>query len=116
MDYNGNINIDKRKVIKNKDGSISTERSFGIGDGKGKEYLIPQIVDGVNLFRPAAVNHFQKTGEHLGTSPTPTTKEGWREWDNYAIKLHERQNRHYNKKPKASGLGIGELIMSVFGK
>jgi len=61
----GNIDLSNRPVIKNKDGTVSTEKSFSIGTDQG-EVLIPQVVGGKMLSQEAAINHYKKTGEHLG--------------------------------------------------
>lgn len=104
--YLGSIDLDKRKVLHHPDGSIGTEYSFGFSPDGTTEVLIPQIVDGVNLFKPAAVNHFYKTGEHLGTWDKPTEmkskglseQEFYKMLSDYANSVHERQAKHYKGK------------------
>jgi len=61
----GNIDLKDRPILKNADGSVSTEKSFSV-DVEGKEVLIPQIVNGKELSQEAAIEHFRDTGEHLG--------------------------------------------------
>ena len=83
----GNIKLNNRPVVKNDDGSESTEYSVSIANGKGQEVLLPTIVDGrfltpngkipihdskeeKEMFR-AAWQHYLQTGEHLGIFDTP---------------------------------------------
>ena len=87
----GNIDIDKRPVVKNKDGSISTVSSISIGVGDG-EVLIPTISpDGRRLSTPQAIERYQKTGEHLGIFNSVEAA------DAYAKSLSKRQGKHYTK-------------------
>jgi hypothetical protein len=79
----GNIDLEKRPVIQNKDGSVSTELSFSIGTDKG-EVLIPQIVNGKKVSKQEAIDHYKKTGEHLGIFKDPKSATA------YAEKIHNR--------------------------
>jgi len=79
----GNIKLDGRPVVANKDGSYSSEKSFSIGTDKG-ETLIPQVVNGQMLSQEGAEKHFRKTGEHMGVFDTPEHA------DDYAEKTHNR--------------------------
>ena len=68
--YNGNINLDKRPVLKNEDGTISTVSSIGIEED-GQEVLIPTVVfdaDGnaIRLSEDEAIAYYYQTGKHLG--------------------------------------------------
>lgn len=87
----GNIDLNSRAVVKNDDGSISTERSFSVNID-GKETLIPTVVDGKILDEDAAIDHFYETGEHLGQFDTVEEAE------EYAEALHNRQDWYYNKR------------------
>ena len=84
----GNINLNNRKVVRNLDGSKSTEDSFSVNID-GKETLLPTIVNGKRVTEEQAIDHYKKTGEHLGRFNTPedATK--------YAIGLHNRQAKRY---------------------
>jgi len=84
----GNIDTSKRKVLNNLDGSISTESSISIGTDQG-EVLIPTVVDGVRLPTEAAINHYYKTGRHLGIFKTTG------EANTFAEQLHLRQQERY---------------------
>lgn len=90
MREKGNIDLSKRPVVKNKDGSISTVRSMGINID-GVEVLIPTVVGDKVVSPKEAVEHYRKTGEHLGKFETPEDLEA------YAVKLHEQQERMYSK-------------------
>ena len=87
----GNIDLNRRQVVHNRDGSISTERSFS-ANFDGKEVLLPTVINGKVVSERQAINHYLKTGEHLGEFDTPE------EADEYAEKLHNRQDWYYNKR------------------
>ena len=86
----GNIDLNNRKVVHNSDGSISTERSFSVNID-GKEVLLPTVINGKIVSEEEAIRHYEKTGEYLGKFNTV------KEADEYAQKLHERQDWYYNK-------------------
>lgn len=98
---NGNIDINNRKVKKNNDGSISTEESITITEtdenGKDKHIVIPTVIDGK---RPddddeaakRAIEHYDKTGENLGTFSDLDKA------NKFAEDLHERQGIYYDNK------------------
>jgi len=96
----GNLDLNNRAIVKNADGSISTEYSTSFGDEKGREILVPTVVNGKFLtpdgkkppagsaaekamFKRAQQN-YEKTGEHLGIFDSPDSA------DAYAKKVHER--------------------------
>lgn len=84
----GNIDLNNRPVIHNRDGSISTLDSISIGEN-GREVLIPTIVNGKKVSDNDAINHYRKTGEHLGKFDSVDTA------NTYARALHETQARKY---------------------
>jgi hypothetical protein len=89
----GNIDLNNRKVVRNKDGSVSTEKSFSVNID-GKETLLPTVIDGKVVSEDEAVEHYLKTGEHLGQFDTVE------EADAYAEALHNRQDWYYNQGGK----------------
>ena len=89
----GNIDLNKRKVVVNRDGSISTERSFSVNID-GKETLLPTVINGKIVDEDTAIDHYLKTGEHLGQFDTVEEAE------DYAEKLHNRQDWYYHQQRK----------------
>lgn len=79
----GNIDLSKRPVVRNADGSISTVRSMSVSFGEGEEVLIPMVSDsGKVLTKEQAIAEYQKTGKHLGKFDSSTDA------DAYADALH----------------------------
>jgi len=88
----GNIDLNNRQVVRNEDGTISTEQSFSFYDeDSGKEVLIPSVIDGRIVSEEEAIRHYYETGEYLGKFDTPE------EADTYAEQLHNRQDWFYNR-------------------
>ena len=86
----GNIDLDKRPVVHNKDGSISTERSMSSEEG-GLEVLYPRVYGKSVLSEEDAGRLYRMSGKHLGKFATP------KDADEYAEKLHQRQEKKYGR-------------------
>lgn len=81
----GNIDLSNRPRVKNKDGSVSTVLSMGIGTDKG-EVIIPRISDdGIALSEKEAIQLYHKTGKHLGIYKDVSSA------NNAANAIHEQQ-------------------------
>ena len=62
----GNIDLSKRKVVENADGSFSTVKSASF-EFEGKHVLVPTLdPEGNHMTDDQAVERYRKTGEHLG--------------------------------------------------
>lgn len=91
----GNIDLHKRPVVHNSDGTISTVRSLTVGGEKGEPaYLIPTVVGSKVVSNDQAVQHFKTTGEHLGRFDSIDNA------NTYAQGLHEDQAKEYQGKRK----------------
>lgn len=91
----GNINLSKRPVYKNPDGTISTVRSVSFTDDNGNALLIPTIRFGSDGITPVsmtpleALDWYNKTGEYLGKFKNE------QDATTYAIALHNSQAKMY---------------------
>lgn len=90
----GNIDLRRRPVVRNRDGSVSMVRSFSIAKD-GREYLIPTVSDeGRQLSDQEAVVRFEETGWHLGAFKTAQDAAV------YADKLDRQQKILYSAHPE----------------
>ncbi|CAN7304373.1 hypothetical protein LJR231_001561 [Phyllobacterium sp. LjRoot231] len=87
----GNIDLTKRPVVKNADGSISTVRSMSFQNNKGQEVLIPTVADDGSriLSDDEAKEQYGRTGKHLGIFDNPDDATA------YAESLHSQQEQMY---------------------
>ena len=86
----GNIDLTSRAIVRNEDGSISTEYSIIIGEDN--EYvLIPTVVNGRVVSEDEAVEHYHQTGEHHGKYRSIEDAE------KASRKLSEIQRKRYMK-------------------
>lgn len=101
----GNIDLAKRPVVKNADGTISTVRSMSFNED-GREILVPTVSpDGRILSEDEAIDLYHKTGQNLGVFDTPDNAT------TYAQTLHNQQEQMY-AAPKASK----PVILNIQGK
>lgn len=92
----GNIDLYNRPIVRNQDGSISTVRSMSFNDGTN-EVLIPTVgLDGNIMSENDAIDNYYKTGQYLGKFNTVD------EANNYAQRLHNEQERYYNRPQRKS--------------
>ena len=91
----GNIDLNNRPLVHNPDGSFSTELSFSV-EIDGKEVLLPSIIDGIVRTQNYAIQYYRNNGKYLGKFNTVAQA------DDYAERLHERQQWYYGGKPKTS--------------
>lgn len=92
----GNIDLTKRPMVRNADGSVSTVRSASVGMD-GVEVLLPTISDdGKPLTVPEAIDLYKRTGRHLGKFKTPEDATA------FAEKLREDQAKLYGLEDQGS--------------
>ena len=84
----GNIDLAHRPIYKQPNGQISTVNSMGIEEG-GKQILIPTIVNGKQVSKQEAIQHYHDTGENLGKFDTVDNA------NQYAQDLHRAQAEFY---------------------
>jgi hypothetical protein len=85
----GNIDLNRRPVVRNPDGSISTVRSASFRDARGREVLVPTVVGNRVVSDRQAWLNYLRSGRHLGIFASPAHA------DAYAQLLHRAQARRY---------------------
>jgi murein DD-endopeptidase MepM/ murein hydrolase activator NlpD len=93
----GNIDLKNRPIVEANDGKVSTVRSISVGID-GKEVLIPTVINGEIVSDKAAIEHYKKTGEHLGKFETVEAA------NTYAEKLHKTEEARVAEVRKAYGI------------
>ena len=106
----GNIDLNNRPVVKNRDGSISTVRSITITEGN-TAVVIPTVIkrpngSGVIVSDREAIKYYQRNGQHLGKF------SNIRDADIYARNLHNQQAAQYPNPGKSL---FGEGVLSFKG-
>ena len=89
----GTIDLAKRQVVHNADGSISTELSKGFSID-GRNVLIPTVIDGKIVSDTEAIAHYRATWENLGEFSSDAAS------DRYAEMLHKDQEKRYANQAK----------------
>lgn len=90
----GNIALDRRPVVQNADGSISTVASSSYNI-EGKEVLLPTVSeDGRMMDDRETVEAYRRTGKHLGIFDNPENA------GKYAEALHLAQEKYYRRKKR----------------
>jgi len=85
----GNINLNTRPKVPNGRGGYSTVRSISFSDNQGREILIPTVVGRRIVSNRAAIDHYYKTGQHLGIFSSIEAA------NRYSIQLHKQQEKEY---------------------
>ena len=70
----GNIDLNKRPKVKNKDGAISTVRTITV-EMDGYHIIIPTVVGTQVVSNDEAINNFRKTSQHLGIYKSKSAAE-----------------------------------------
>ncbi|SRR5260221_14414401 len=94
----GNIDLTKRPIVRNANGSISTVKSVSWNvpirvDNRVEnlEVLMPEVIGNAVVSARSALRHFESTGQHLGMFDTAAHANV------YAVRLHKWQAAYYRK-------------------
>ncbi len=112
-DYVGNIDLNKRKIIVEKNGGFTVEKPTVMKD-KDKWVILPTVIYGSKAGRDKAKEHYSNTNEHLGKFDTKQSAY------NMMSKINKRQEKYYvpdsdrfmlgvskkNKNNRERGLGL----------
>lgn len=99
----GNIDLQKRPVVKRPSGAVATVKSFSIGTPDG-EVLLPSVSDdGRMLSEAEAIALYKKTKKHLGIFSTPEAAT------EYAKKLHEDQDLRYGDGRSETTISLEDM-------
>lgn len=104
----GNIDLENRPIVYNKDGSYSIVRSMTAGFD-GIYYNIPTVIGDKVVSDEDAIQHFLDTGEHLGAYKTKEAATM------AAEKLHQDQSRMYSDKANIGRYGDKDNGSKVAG-
>lgn len=103
----GNIDLHRRPIVRNPDGTISTVRSMSFGTPDG-EVLVPTVSeDGRIMTDDEAMGQFRQTGRHLGIFSAPEAATA------YAQQLHSDQAREYGPLAAASAPAAPPMAAAV---
>jgi len=96
LGYNGNIDLSKRRVVHNPDGSISTVKSIGIqkSENNPQQTIIPTVVNGAIVGPRVANINYRRTGEFLGTRPSMESA------GKYSENLSKYMGKNYNPEER----------------
>lgn len=81
----GNIDLNNRPLVKNKDGSYSTVYTMTMEIDGGRTVLVPRVINGKIVSEKEAKEHFRKTGQHLGIF------KDQKDADQYDQQMHQKQ-------------------------
>ena len=88
----GNIDLSRQPIVQNPDGTTSTVDSVSFRVD-GVETLIPRVTeDGRHLSDTEALDHYHRTGRHLGKFKTSKAATA------YAKRLHEEYEKGHIKQ------------------